>query len=340
MADPGAFPPGRGWGLVLSGGGARGAYEAGVAAGLADLGFEPIAYAGASIGALNAAILASHPGDFRAGASALWGFWETFDRDRVFRRGPIPLVPDVAFLESMLQTHVAFDGPMAPLWVSIYESAGSLLDLLRFGAARGGLWESPPATYRLLSDLAPADRLPALLASAALPIILPAQEIDGQLYRDGGLGAGRSAQGNTPLAPLEAAGCEAAVVVQLTDGCLWSRQRHPGTAVLQIRPGEQLHPDGPFWSLLDFDQFQPDRLRLWMAQGRRDAEATVGPALRRMDRASERNGRRERLRGAIVPLDELFERKYALARAVTPGDRLRLAAAASRNKARAKRPKR
>ena len=44
--------------------------------------------------------------------------------------------------------------------------------------------------------------------------------------------------------------------------------------------------------------------------------------------------RLKRDRVAIVGLDELFERKYALARAVTPGEKIKSAAAASRSKAR------
>ncbi|MBS9386020.1 MAG: patatin-like phospholipase family protein [Dolichospermum sp. BR01] len=46
-------------GLVLAGGGAKGAYKSGVVKYLAEIDFAPLMIAGTSIGALNGAILAS-----------------------------------------------------------------------------------------------------------------------------------------------------------------------------------------------------------------------------------------------------------------------------------------
>ena len=46
-------------GLVLSGGGAKGAYEVGVIRALAEYGIEPQVVSGASIGAINGSIVAS-----------------------------------------------------------------------------------------------------------------------------------------------------------------------------------------------------------------------------------------------------------------------------------------
>ena len=48
-------------GLVLSGGGAKGAYQVGVVKALAEAGVRVDAVAGASIGALNGAIVAAAP---------------------------------------------------------------------------------------------------------------------------------------------------------------------------------------------------------------------------------------------------------------------------------------
>ncbi|MEI0739408.1 patatin-like phospholipase family protein [Paenibacillus sp. JTLBN-2024] len=64
------------FGLVLSGGGARGAYEVGVAQYLASQNLVPSAYAGASIGALNAVYMAGAP-SFRDGVSRLTEIWES-----------------------------------------------------------------------------------------------------------------------------------------------------------------------------------------------------------------------------------------------------------------------
>ena len=61
-------------GLVLAGGGAKGAYQAGVMRALLVKGIQVDAIAGASIGALNGAVLASAP-DLRTGAERLTTLW-------------------------------------------------------------------------------------------------------------------------------------------------------------------------------------------------------------------------------------------------------------------------
>jgi len=65
-----------GFGLVFSGGGARGAYEVGVAQYLASQNLVPSAYAGASIGALNAVFLAG-ASSFQQGVQRLEEVWRT-----------------------------------------------------------------------------------------------------------------------------------------------------------------------------------------------------------------------------------------------------------------------
>jgi len=61
-------------GLVLSGGGAKGAYQAGVVTALAEHGVEVDAIAGSSIGALNGAVLSCAP-SLREGARRLTELW-------------------------------------------------------------------------------------------------------------------------------------------------------------------------------------------------------------------------------------------------------------------------
>ncbi|MBV9521990.1 MAG: patatin-like phospholipase family protein, partial [Alphaproteobacteria bacterium] len=61
--------------LVLQGGGALGAYQAGVYEGLGEAGIRPHWIAGVSIGAINAALIAGNAPDRRC--EALAGFWQT-----------------------------------------------------------------------------------------------------------------------------------------------------------------------------------------------------------------------------------------------------------------------
>lgn len=93
-------------GLVLQGGGALGAYQAGVIEGLALAGIEPNWVAGISIGALNAAIVAGNPPERRV--EQLRGFWETICRPPLLPASPLNAIP--AMLEPWLR---AFDPMMA-----------------------------------------------------------------------------------------------------------------------------------------------------------------------------------------------------------------------------------
>lgn len=77
-------------GLILPGGGARAAYQVGVLKAIADalpasarVPFPVIT--GVSAGAINAAKLASHGGDFREGVARLEHLWGTLTVDRIFR---------------------------------------------------------------------------------------------------------------------------------------------------------------------------------------------------------------------------------------------------------------
>src|SRR5438067_2603550 len=77
--------------LVLQGGGALGAYQAGVYEGMAECGFAPNWVTGVSIGAINAALIAGNPPERRI--ERLVAFW-----DRV--SSGIPIIPP-AYLDPL-----------------------------------------------------------------------------------------------------------------------------------------------------------------------------------------------------------------------------------------------
>ena len=72
------------FGLVLTGGGAKGAYQAGALKYLAELGLEPQIIAGSSIGALNGAVLAAHP-PFDRGVRRLNALWTRLGYEQILR---------------------------------------------------------------------------------------------------------------------------------------------------------------------------------------------------------------------------------------------------------------
>ena len=167
--------------LVLSGGGAKGAYEAGVAAALAERGVAIRLVAGSSAGALNAAMIAAGQTD------RLDALWRGLTRDRVYA----------------LRTRVLFAG-LLPGWLTLLalDRAGSLFDaapLRELIDATLDLERVRASPVRLLvvtSDLARREARvfdnrtvtrQALLAASAVPGAFPAVDVDGTLLVDGGL---------------------------------------------------------------------------------------------------------------------------------------------------------
>ena len=133
-------------GLALGGGGAKGAYQAGVAACLADFGIRPRIVCGASIGALNGAVLVcgSSPRDAADRLEAVWrevaaeaGQAGAGLPDQLAEASPETLrglagaiagmdtpVVEQFYLERLVRRHVDLaalrKGP--PLWASMYPS--------------------------------------------------------------------------------------------------------------------------------------------------------------------------------------------------------------------------
>jgi NTE family protein len=202
--------------LVLQGGGALGAYQAGVFEALAEAGYSLDWVAGISIGAVNAAIIAGNPPERRV--DRLREFWETVSAS-LTARPPLPgKLARAAFNESVAATAVVFglpgffvprvppavlQPPGVPQALSFYDTsplASTLRTLVDFDRLNGGRVRfSVGAVNVRTGNFAYFDtarqRIDArhVMASAALPPGFPPVEIDGERYWDGGLVS------NTPL---------------------------------------------------------------------------------------------------------------------------------------------
>lgn len=210
--------------LVLQGGGALGAYQAGVVEGLSQAGIAPNWVAGISIGALNAAIVAGNPPQRRV--ERLREFWQTITRQPFFPSGSdtghehwtqamVKVANDIAAWRALTEGQNGFFVPRAGAWLGIPAS----------GPDTASYYDTTPL-YRTLAQFADFDRIndprhvrvsvgavnvrtgnfeyfdntrqvlapEHFIASGALPPGFPAVEIDGEYYWDGGLVS------NTPLA--------------------------------------------------------------------------------------------------------------------------------------------
>lgn len=306
-------------GLVLSGGGAKGAYHVGVVKALAEYGIQADVIAGASIGALNGSILAaSH--SMQQGYEHLNKVWQVLSQQSPLKfqsqslSMPSYLVLLASFglrfniypeflksLEEKLSTKegVLDNTPLTslideylnwrdlqqgtPLYVSVYKSSGGLLDLMGCIAAMLDIKDTAPSDFFCLQQLSEQSWKNALMASAALPLLYESQKIGEHAYTDGGQGGWKTVQGNTPITPLVEAGCNLVIVSHLSDGSLWDRHRFPDTTVIEIRPQKEIAREG----MRDLLAFDASRINEWIEQGYTDTIACVG----RIKEALENRGR-------------------------------------------------
>lgn len=164
-----------------------------------------------------------------------------------------------------------------PLYVSVYPSSGNLQTLVEVLVASMNVADTDKSHFYHVQSLAREEQIKALLASSALPGLLPAQEINDQKYHDGGIGGWGSIQGNTPITPLIEAGCTHAIVIHLSDGALWRRQDFPELDVMEIRPQESIQRGGIIPDVLGFDS---SKISSWIEQGYRDTHSSLAPIIK------------------------------------------------------------
>lgn len=202
--------------LVLQGGGALGAYQAGVFESLSDIDTEPSWVAGISIGAINAALIAGNPPGERV--ARLREFWELVSSGVVApkfeaRLGARDMLNEASATRAMLFGVPGFFAPRIPPApfqprgtlgaISYYDTAllqatlGRLIDfeLLNRGPLRlsVGAVNVRSGNFEYFDTSKQTLDVRHIMASGALPPGFPPIEIDGEFYWDGGLVS------NTPL---------------------------------------------------------------------------------------------------------------------------------------------
>ena len=224
--------------LVLSGGGARGAYEAGVLRyALGKLAPRrgpsaiPQIFCGTSVGAINACALAARAELPDLGVRLLADRWESLRLEDVFKLGWGDLTaiarwlvgkPVVDGVTSLLDA-----GPLAVLvrefvpWRALHQNVAdcrvravtlSATDvetghtiIFVESATDHALYSTDASVEYVSTRLKPQHAL----ASAAIPIIFPTVRVGGRLFVDG------SVRQNTPISPAIRMGCERVLVIGL-----------------------------------------------------------------------------------------------------------------------------
>ncbi|MCI0856493.1 MAG: patatin-like phospholipase family protein [Chloroflexi bacterium] len=163
--------------LVLSGGGAMGALQAGILRVLTRRGFRPSRIVGTSVGALNAAFLAFHPGE--TGGEMLVNVWRSLQDEHYLRINPVRVALRIAsrklylvnndFLQKLIAEHIVIDD-FSSTEVPLYIAATNLATGRKHVFNEGSVSQ-------------------AVLASSAIPGIFSPVEIEGDFYVDGGVTA-------------------------------------------------------------------------------------------------------------------------------------------------------
>jgi len=187
--------------LVLQGGGALGAYQAGVYEALCGAGIEPDWVIGTSIGAINAALIAGNARENRL--PRLREFWKRVAQDSpfatlaTFTRGiPAFFVPR-ALPWGGAQARVGLDEASYYSTAPLRQTLASLVDeeVLNLKKPRLTVGAVNVRTSRMRYFDSRDERLGLehVMASGALPPAFPAIRIDGEPYWDGGV------YSNTPI---------------------------------------------------------------------------------------------------------------------------------------------
>ncbi len=160
--------------FVLGGGGVLGAYEVGMLRALAEAGIRPDVVVGTSVGAINGAFVAADPD----GAAAWLG--EAWQGDALQQAFSETILGQVARL-ARSGTHVHSIDPLRQMLEQTLPG-DDFADLeLPFQCVAASI-ERAHAQW-----LSSGPLVPAVLASCAVPGLLPPVEVDGEHYFDGGL---------------------------------------------------------------------------------------------------------------------------------------------------------
>ncbi len=223
----------KGYALVLAGGGAKGAYQIGAWKAFNELGIEIKAAAGASVGALNAALIAQ--GDFKKAEE----LWDGISLEKIVcippelvSKGQLYLDKgNIRYLKDLNKSILKFGGlDSAPLLTLIKDTiseqsirkSGFDLGLVTFNVGK-----LKPAEL-FLKEIPPGELAQFLLASASFPAF-KRTTIDGNKYTDGGI------YDNIPFQMIKNRGYKNIIVIDISGA---GRNRRPditGTRTVYIK---------------------------------------------------------------------------------------------------------
>lgn len=243
-------------GLVLGGGGGRGAYQIGVWEALEELEIAKHikVISGTSIGALNAMLFMQ--GDLENAKKA----WVSLHQDEILPidKKDIILQSKLRIFNTAARINKILDLKPDLLYEGEFSSEGLIKVIDEYLDMEKALDSEIPCyctcadlilkdkKYFKISDYPRETIKKILLASSAIPGLYDAVDIDGRLYLDGGL------QDNVPITPVYNENCDIIIVVRLCPQDFIDHKEFPGAHIIDIALQEntEIYNEG----LFDFSQ--------------------------------------------------------------------------------------
>ena len=226
-------------GLVLSGGGGKGAYELGVWKALKDLGVDRYidVFSGTSIGAFNAVLFAQ---DNLEAAEALW---EEVTIEKLIPISKLDLLKrgiglvigskNLNIAKKYLNQRIEEGAVSKDGAKEIIDKYLNIENVKRNNKICYAACTELPnfnVKYFKVNDYEENLGKDIVIASASLPLIYEATEVMGEKYIDGGI------SDNTPIQPVYGEGCDIIIVVLLSKEARIDRALYPNTHIIELYP--------------------------------------------------------------------------------------------------------
>lgn len=259
-------------GLCLSGGGARGAYQAGAIKALSESGIldRIEVFSGTSIGSANASVLVSQS------PKALEDVWFNIPQDALkheknlfarWREARLKAIDQGLYsmdtFSSIMMNNIDSE-KLKKKKVFVTVSDGGDENKGLFGLVRSSyqhyMRKDNKVIYIPLDELDQEEAHKAVIASCSIPLIFPAVKQDHHKFYDGGV------FDNTPVKPLEASGCTEVIVIQLNKTFFFKHEDYPGVKIFEIKH------KGSLGGVLNFSKEHIEKIFNW---GYEDAQEFI-----------------------------------------------------------------
>lgn len=233
-------------GLCLTGGGARGAFQAGALKALDELGIlkKVNAVSGTSIGSVNASLLACKSVDE---IKELWINYPStdFNHDtsifKTLREKKLDVVNsgiyEINLLEKLLRENLDIKKLKEKTTFITLSPAGleneGVMGLLK-SSFKHFIKNESQVIYSPLHKQKDEVILKQILASCSIPFVFPSVHMEGQQVFDGGL------YDNAPIKPLVDAGCDTVIVIHLFRIFFINKNKFPGIKLFEVKSSHSL----------------------------------------------------------------------------------------------------